>query len=453
MWQVVGYAVLTVVAGMILAAWFRPYMALVLVYVLYPVKQLMGTYLPIFLQISPLFNFVVALGVGMGVVSQFARRRRPLTGMGNGVTVIFLTLYVYATFALLWTPGKGVERWLDGYAYWVMQVMLLPLTIKSLEDYRRTLLPLLVLSIVITFLFMSRATWYGARFSIYISGKGSEFESRGNALTIGQLGGMAAIAGALMLPRRGGLIVGGLRIGAILAGLGLGLLVGSRAQAALAVLTGAMFYPMSRRIKNVTQFIVTIGGLAVFLLMVYVGVKVFLGHGAEQSKRWDISSWWDIIASRAEDAMPLIRAYAASPQYWLQGMGTNAATAFIDPTLPYIHNAPFEMLCELGVFGFALYLIGCVMAFNAGRRLFKLFAQDPVGRATVGVLLAMCFYLWALSLKQYTFVSVPEPYFFWIIMTKIYKYERREAVLAAEREDYVLEDGSVEGYDGQTAAA
>src|SRR5579862_3567577 len=96
MWMVVGYVILSLVGAFVVAAWFRPWIAFVLVYVMFPLKQLMGTYLPIFMTMSPLFNYVVFAGVMLAVLGRAMRRERPLSGMGNGFTVVTLTLYAWA---------------------------------------------------------------------------------------------------------------------------------------------------------------------------------------------------------------------------------------------------------------------------------------------------------------------------------------------------------------------
>src|ERR1043166_2221602 len=93
MQQALGYLILAAIGAGLIAMLFRPHLALVLVLALFPLKQLMGTYLPVFLRVSPLFNFIVASGVGLAVLARLLRRERPLSGLGNGLTVVTLVLY------------------------------------------------------------------------------------------------------------------------------------------------------------------------------------------------------------------------------------------------------------------------------------------------------------------------------------------------------------------------
>jgi hypothetical protein len=436
MWEVVGYIVLVAFGAGLIGVIFRPEWAFVLAVVMFPVKQLMGAYLPIFVRISPLFNLLVFSAVLIAVGSRALKRERPLAGMYNPLTVVTLVLYGWATAALLWTPGNGVARWLDGYAYWGMYVLLLPMTLLNLEHFRRTLPLLLVVGTIAAVLYYTnpKASWYSGRLTILIAAKGAAMEIRGNSLTVSQMGGMVAIAAAMMLPLRGGLAMTTLRIVAILTGVGLSVVSGARAQAALSVLTIVLFYPMSRRVKSLNQFFLVAGGMGGLLTVIFIGFTLFLGQGSEQSRRWDISRWWDVITSRAGDAGILIEAYLSHPQNWLQGLGTNAMSYFAGIPVTYAHNAPVEMLCELGLIGLTLYIVACVLAFRMSRRLFQAHAEDPVDRATVAVLLAITFYSFTLSLKQYTFVAVPEPWWLWLVVAKLWTRERRAALAAWQAE-------------------
>jgi hypothetical protein len=430
MTQVLGYLVLATMAVWLVVAMYRPYQVFPLVILMYPVKQLMGSYLPLFLRVSPLFNVIVFAIVAAAVLSRL-KRGRAFAGLGNPFTYVTLLLYGYATFAILWSPGNGVDRWLDGYAYWIMQVCMMPLVVGTLEELRRTIVPLLIAGSITAVLFFTnpQSTWYSGRLTIYMGGRGTKMEARGNALTVGQMGGQLAIAAAMMLPVRAGLLAAPLRITAIILGLGLSATGGARAQSVLAVLTIVLFYPVSRRVKSLNQFFLAAGGLVTLAAVMYAGFALFLNQSSAQAARWDLASWWDIVAGRAEEAMVIVRAYGARPQNWLQGLGTNAFSYYSTAgvSMNYAHNAPVEMLCELGLIGLALYVLGCVLAFRAGRQLFRLHSEDPLARSTVAVLLALCFYAYALSNKQYTFVAVPEPWWFWMIMVKLASAERSMA--------------------------
>jgi hypothetical protein len=204
------------------------------------------------MRVSLLFNVIVFAAVFVAVLTRFTRRERPTAGLLNGLTVVTLILYAYATFALLWTPGNGVARWMDGYAYWVMNVALLPLALSTVADFRKVLVPILIVGVIVAVLFYvnPKASWYSGRFTIYIAGRGTGDEIRANPLAVGQFGGSVAIVAALMLSGRVSLLINALRVVAILTGLGLAVTSGSRAQAVFAMGTMVLFYPLARPIKN-----------------------------------------------------------------------------------------------------------------------------------------------------------------------------------------------------------
>jgi hypothetical protein len=421
---------------------FRPQLAFALVLSLYPLKQLIGSYLPIFMRVSLLFNVIVFAAVFVAVLTRFTRRERPTAGLLNGLTVVTLILYAYATFALLWTPGNGVARWMDGYAYWVMNVALLPLALSTVADFRKVLVPILIVGVIVAVLFYvnPKASWYSGRFTIYIAGRGTGDEIRANPLAVGQFGGSVAIVAALMLSGRVSLLINALRVVAILTGLGLAVTSGSRAQAVFAMGTMVLFYPLARPIKNLKQFILTAGGGVFLLAMMGIVFELFLGHQRGQAVRWNVGGWGEQIVERFGDAALLLKAYIASPESYLQGLGTNAFSYVSGfGGMSYAHNAPIEMLCELGLIGLTLYLIATVLAFKWGRQLFRDHKEEPLDRAAAAVLLALTFYAFTLSQKQYTFVAMPEPWWLWIIMAKLAVHRQRQLKLEAWHDDGIAE--------------
>ena len=186
---VLGYLILAMVGLGLIGVIFRPQFALVLVVSLYPLKQLIGSYLPVFVQNSAAFNVMVFAAVLLAVLSRIAKRQRPTAGLLNWLTAITVFLYLYATLAIAWSPGNGAHRWMDGYAYWAMNVVLLPLTLITIEDFRKSLVPLLLVGVIVAVLFYTNpnASWYSGRFTIYIAGRNTVSEIRGNPLAVGQI--------------------------------------------------------------------------------------------------------------------------------------------------------------------------------------------------------------------------------------------------------------------------
>jgi hypothetical protein len=75
-----------------------------------------------------------------------------------------------------------------------------------------------------------------------------------------------------------------------------------------------------------------------------------------------------------------------------------------------------------------------------------MFGYDPSLRATVAVLLAICTYVLLLALKQGS-IEYPAPFFWWIIMAKVFMHESRVWAATAEPEEW----SDAEALDGAPA--
>ena len=66
----------------------------------------------------------------------------------------------------------------------------------------------------------------------------------------------------------------------------------------------------------------------------------------------------------------------------------------------YAHNVAVEILCELGLPAFILFVSILLVSVKNAIWLFRRFSQDPAERAILSVLYALFFYQLSLSLKQ-----------------------------------------------------
>ncbi len=454
--QVLGYAMLLATLASIVYCFFRPSFAIVLIFALYPAKQLIQSYLAIFSQNSAYYNYLIFLAVLAAVLGNISRNPNTWRGYGNRVFALTVILYVYALVGTLWSPGAS-NAWMlisKGYPYWIMQVLLLPLAVASLDEFRKSLIPTLVVGITCAVLFFTNpsAQWWAGRLTLDVLQLGNIELDRGNPLAMGTMGGMLMITAALLKPTRAGTLVLLIRIGAIFAGLGMAIASGSRGQTVLAVLAGVMVFPLARRVKNVQQFFVTVLLAGLFAAMAFAAFKFFLGQNTNQATRWSLDTWQEIVDGRAMTAWKMVEVYISSPGNWLMGLGTNAFSEIAGATdVPYAHNLPLEMLCELGVIGLVIFALISYMVLKDSKDLYTGFSADDHARATVAVLFGQALYLTFLSFKQGTFVSIPEPWYLWMLIAKLAAADR--FVIAHQLHDAPLEVDIVEYSDAEPAAA
>lgn len=423
---VFGYLLLSATLLGVCYCYVRPAFAFVLVMCLYPAKQLMQSYLGFFGANSSVYNYLIFLGVLMGVFGNIVRKRG-VAGYGNRVFWLLLATYFYAIFTILWTPSKdsALEVVFEGAPYWLMQIILLPLCVASLDDFR-AILPHTVIAgalVAVLFFINPQTSFYAGRLTLVIN---LDADLRGNPLATAQMGCFTAIAAVLMLPRQGGPLMALVRLGGMFLGLGLAVASGSRGQLIFGVACAFFFYPMARQVRDMRQFVGTVAGLGVLGFVGFLAISYFLGQNAEQSTRWNISNWGDTLTTRSNDALGLLGEWLATPTAWPFGLGSNAFAAASDDKNAYAHNLPIEMLAERGILGLILLCMLFYWCFRIGQWLWRSgTASDPHIRAAAAVLLSMTAYLTLLSFKQGTFLSIPEPWYMLILVAKLGTQEQQ----------------------------
>jgi len=449
-----GYIVLACVVAGVLYCYFRPSFTLVLLMAFYPLKQLEMSYLAVFAMNSAYFNYIVFMGVCLGVLGNITRSREAFWGYGNKFVGLLLTLYCFALLAVLYTPSRewAMDRVRDGAPYWVMQILLLPLCFSSLADVRKAIAPTILACTLVVVLFLTnpKASFYAGRLTLDIGILGVGGEARGNPLATAQMGGHLALFAALMLPARAAWFMHLLRLAGVFLGLGIAVAAGSRGQLAMAIIVLVAFYPMARKVKDIKQFFLFSLGFMMMAGLCVVALSYFLGQNKEQANRWDLDRWSDAMTGRSWEALRLVDAWWDSPAHWVFGLGTNAFSGISGDQHSYAHNIFIEMLGELGLFGLTVFLVLLTWVIKMSRELFRTFSDDPGGRATAAVLLSQGAYLGLLALKQGTFVSIPEPWYIWVLIAKIAMSERRHTM--AYYAQHVEHSEAWAGYEEAAAA-
>lgn len=457
MMTALGYLVLACLAVSLLVCYRHPWFAMVLVLILYPLKQLQMTYMPLFLQHSAWFNYIICAGVLVAAVSNVSRDRTALIGYFNRYFGLILFLYFYAWFAILYSPSAqyGFERARDGAPYWGMQMLLVPLIFSRVADIEKFFTPFMFIASVVIVLFLTNpgATWRDGRLMLQLGFFMGVADYRGNPLATAQMGGMLAIISALMLPRRAGAVWGIVRLGTLFLGLGIAIAAGSRGQLILSMLTIALFWPVARHVANIKQFFTTVFGFGAAAGVSLIALRFFLGQNREQSQRWDPQTQVDTVIERSLQAWRLIEAWATQPAKWVFGLGTNAYSSISGEAHSYAHNFYVEMLGELGLLGLTCGIVVTWWAWKLCKELWQNHRHDTRERATVGVLLALCAYNYFLALKQGTFVGTPDVWFLLAIACKLVYPDRLAAAAGWEGQLAPASDSYIAYEDDARASA
>ncbi|MBI1190538.1 MAG: hypothetical protein GC200_07665 [Tepidisphaera sp.] len=459
MTMVLGISVMLLVGVWTIACFFRPQMALPLLVVFYPLKQNVQSYFSFFLEHSWVFNITMAMGVCLGVAGILRKDPYALKGYKSGYFALLGFLFCYCLSAMLWTPDVArpyaVEQLLSGAPYWILQALLLPAIFSSVERFRSSLGPTLILSCIVSVLFLTNphGTVFNHRYVIQL-GILTE-KGFGNPLASAQMGGQMALIAALMIPsgsKAFWLMVRGV---AIVLGLTMAVMAGSRGQLTSSVFLVVLLFPLARKVRNLTQFFLTAGGLGVLAVIGYFTITLILKEDTEVTGRWTLDVATRHLDERFETALGLIRWWASEPTSWMFGLGANAFSALPGNAGTYVHNAIIEMFCEYGLFGLGLF---CTLAYLTVRHsldLFRRHRESPPERTTVAILVAFGLYSFILCLKQGAFLGAPEPYYLWLLIAKINLGERaalaNQAAAMAEQQQY-QPDGAYPGYEDVAAA-
>ena len=419
-------AILILLATVLVGLWSlkKSEWALLLVMTMWAFEQVLQTYSPILMQRTWLANVLFAGIAGGAVLTRIFRGERVFAGYPNLAMLCIVGIFAYQYVAVLWAPQPEyvIPVMKTGFPYIILMMVFAPLLIKDIKQYEKLIFALLIIGTVMCLLIMfnPRASFGGERFTLSLGAE--KGQRRGSPLAVASLGGMVALAAALIRFRGVGRVFIVARAVGFFSGLGLAILTGSRGQVLGVILVSILFYPMARRVKNVQQFFATALGAGVLVGALNFTWNFFIS--LENQARWTPEKLLDGVGRRFERVWDLFSAYLADPGAWLQGLGPGGYNSITG--LGYVHNSIVEVLCELGLFGFVLFSLAIWCCFVEGRRVFHAYKEDPIRRSVVTILIALTFYQFFLSLKQGSIIGWPGPLMYILICSKILVTEQRQ---------------------------
>ncbi len=411
---------LSIGLGVLYALW-RSQWALLPVVLMFPAEQLLQVYIPQLLAMGPLVNVLVAAIVASALITKVGRGEPLAFGAFNGVSLPIFILFVQTFASTTWSPVSestfGLIRY--GLPYTLLMVAAAPLLVSRIDQLSRLLVGLMLLGLLVVVLILINpsAKFYSGRLVLQLGDTGA----MGNPLATSELGGMIAIIAALVHVRKGSRVLTLVRVSAFFAGLGIAVASGSRGQVYATLAAILLTFPLARKLKNPSQFFVTTAGAGVFAMVAMTVVRFFVTD--KNASRWSLDLALAGVSDRMVRVNTLMEAYLDAPGSWFQGLGFNAFTAVWGQS-SYVHNLPVEVLCEQGLLGFTMLMIAFVSVVRAAWRLMSMEAEDPTGRATVAILIAMMLFHGILSLKQGAYYGGSSLFMFMLLTKRLELIER-----------------------------
>lgn len=393
--QIIAYAIVLAfsTASLISGAWAAAFS-----FTLFPLQQLLWSASPIFLSNRTLPNFVVAGAVGLGLLKQVLAKQASFAGAVNPVSLASLGIYAWAAITLIWTraPESGTEMVIQGLPYVLLMIVIVPLTLSSLDEVAAMRTAMLLMGTVVlgAISISPDFTYWSGRLVFQFTS-----ESRTNPLVLGELGGLVMLAAVIWPPGQRGPGGGLLRAVAGLTGIVAMLQSGSRGQMLGAIVICIATIPLARPVLSVRRLFGYGIGIAALIFVVPIIAQLVLEVNALE--RWNTGELKEASRGRLDNILDIASVWSATPTAWPIGLGANAFTAVTTAASEgWIHNLTAELICEYGLIGFGIFMVALLCALSDARWMLAQVRDDPERRASLGFLLGAGMFELFLAQKQ-----------------------------------------------------
>lgn len=338
-------------------------------------------------------NYAVGAALLLGLVVMFFQQK-PLLRRYPAAGWLAIILWLYCLMTILWSinPDLTIKHLSGRWMYLMVTVVLTPLLIVDSRDLLHTVISLIVLGSVIVIMLLLTSNFATRTLQTVEYGTAAML----NPLGLATMGGYVAVAATLMNFRGIGRL---LQVGRwVLVALAMMLVIvtQSRGQFIAMFIVTILFLPMSRRMRNWWGFFGSSFGVG---LVIVLSMWLISTYG--WSGRWAIDEMsLNFYETRIEPAVILLSEWLGSnPLYWLLGLGSSAS---FDPTIlgHYPHFVTAEVLGELGLIGFGIFVSILVLTARSTLRLSRMFPDNPVHRGVVAAVSALFWMNFILSFKQ-----------------------------------------------------
>jgi len=404
-----GLMILALVVGI----WRNPGVTLVAVLCLFAIDQWGLVSSPFLWENSAISNILLGSIVLIGFIKSFLSGRIVrFYFRKNKIYVVSVIFLLYAALSILWSPVQALaaEKWLDQAPYFIVMVVLMPMTLNNPYLVEKSLLFFQAFGTVLVVLFLFFVEWRGR--GIVVEGAG---DGLALPLAIAQLAAMTFFASLFYRHNKFNFVMV-FRIASMCMAVFLILLTGSRGPLFSLVFCGAIFFPYYLQSKNIKNIV---SGMVVFAI---VGTALYVGFNqfSSMDTRWSQEELSEDMFGRFHNTAIVLSAWAdGNILIWFFGLGSSAS---FDPDIYgfYPHNVPMEILAEEGLIGFGLFLYLLVLTLQYVRKHIKLSKTDSDGHYAVAVFSAGALFLFIHSLKSGALVGSSYLFMIFVVLERFY---------------------------------
>ena len=418
-------------------ALLRPWFCFVLVCCFMVIEGTIQSYVPFFANDAnrPLINYTVALLAGFTVVIRIFREPGSFRNAINPVLIIIVCIAIFSYFGVYWSSDEsnGMTLTRNGLPYSILYIIVTPLLISTLPELSKVRIPFIFIATgALGMLLMSpNVRFEGERLVNAITSS----ESTG-VLSNGELGVMVFVFVALTTFDGAKKAIFPVAAAAGFLGLGMGFYTGARGQVIAGIVVILLCYPLARRVKSFGGFITLSFGFLIFLTIVIVAVQFFIT--GKNVDRWSLETLAS-AGGRGDIVSECIASFLKNPSTWLFGQGSGSFMS-LGTGHAYPHNHGIELLMELGLIGFSLYVLMVGYLFWYGLTLFQTYRDDSEMRPVVALLIGICLFVFIISLKQGSVHNAGNVFYWYLILGRLGARNLEDGRLAYLHDDADVDD-------------
>ena len=317
----------------------------------------------------------------------------------NNIYFMVMMLYCYAFISCFWSPVSSISilNYKLALPYIILSVFVAPLTVIDLRGISKAFIFYMFYGTCLLILLLFFSQW-GYRTLILAGNYNSLYA---NPLALASLSGYLFISSVFLGQKS---IIKYFKWVIVLLCLLLAVKTGSRGQFLFMITSVMLFLPF---IKSKTG-----GGkmlkILIAFFLVFSAYEIILNFSGIESSgdrsRWSSGGLERDFTNRLAAAQNLLYYWMQSPISILFGLGSSAS--FLPKIFGfYVHMVPFEVLGELGLFGFSIYFLIIYKTVRVVIYNLKNKFLDQEDRRILITISAMCLFEFFLSLKQGSLIN------------------------------------------------